>query len=240
MLSLYRLAERLKLDYADAHCSLGFVLYQFGEYAGAAVETRKGQELRCKLAGMPFSSTGLIEHLDRMAALAARLPAIVKGADRPKDANERVVLANMAFDSELYATAVGLWAEALDSQPDLGEDRQAQHRYNAACAVARLVAGDDKNEPSPDAARSALLRQRAMKWLKIELDTWAKLLDEGKPDDAATVAFTLAYWRTDSELASIRDAAVLDKIPADERKDWRDLWSEVDALLAKARAASRR
>ena len=71
-----------------------------------------------------------------MVALDARLSAIIKGDQQPKDNAERLALAQRAYDKALHATAARLWAEALAADPKLGDDRQAQHRYNAACAAA--------------------------------------------------------------------------------------------------------
>ena len=71
-----------------------------------------------------------------MVALDARLSAIIKGDQQPKDNAERLRLAQRAYDKALHATAARLWAEALAADPKLGDDRQAQHRYNAACAAA--------------------------------------------------------------------------------------------------------
>ena len=42
----------------------------------------------------------------------------------------------MCYDRALHAHAARMWAEALATDPKLGDDRQAQPRYNAACAAA--------------------------------------------------------------------------------------------------------
>jgi hypothetical protein len=41
-------------------------------------------------------------------------------------------------------------------------------------------------------------------------------------------------WRTDDDLAGVRDAAALENLSEPERKDWQKLWSDADALLQKA------
>ncbi len=43
----------------------------------------------------------------------------------------------------------------------------------------------------------------------------------------------LTHWQVDTELASVRDKEALDKLPDDERKEWRQLWDDVAALLKK-------
>ncbi len=152
----YHVAQRLNPEYPNAHCGLSPLLYELGDYAGAAAELRTGQELRSRLVGKPFTLTDAIASVDRMAALAARLPAVAKGTDSPKDADERLFFANAAYNRKLYAAAARLWNEAVNAQPSLGEDRQAQHRYNAACAAALAAAGKGVDDPAPDeAARQA-------------------------------------------------------------------------------------
>jgi len=49
---------------------------------------------------------------------------------------------------------------------------------------------------------------------------------------------TLEHWKADTDLAGLRDAAPLAKLPEDEQKVCRAIWAEVDALLAKARAGT--
>ena len=45
---------------------------------------------------------------------------------------------------------------------------------------------------------------------------------------------TLQHWKVDPDLAGVRDAAALAKLPEAERKEWRTLWAEVDRLLKRA------
>ena len=41
---------------------------------------------------------------------------------------------------------------------------------------------------------------------------------------------TLSHWQKDSDLTGIRDRAVLEKLPPDEQKAFKQLWSDVAAL----------
>ncbi len=45
---------------------------------------------------------------------------------------------------------------------------------------------------------------------------------------------TLSHWQKDTDLAGIRDAATLAKLPAHEQKAFTQLWADVAALLQKA------
>ena len=231
----YREAIRLKPDYAEALCNLGLLLRRQGDYAGSLAMLRRGHELGSRQPGWPYPSAQWLAQAERMAALAARLPALLKGEDRPRDVVERLTLARMCYDTKRHAAAARFWAEALAAEPKLGDDRRAGHRYNAACAAALAGAGQGTDDPKPDDAAWAGLRGQALDWLKAERAAWAKVLDAGGPQSRPLVQETLEHWRADSDLAGVRDAGALAKFPESERAAWRSLWAEVDALLARAR-----
>ena len=170
-----------------------------------------------------------------MIALEGRLPAVVKGDEVPRDAAERLGFARLCYDGGLYAAAARFWAEALAADPKLGDDRQAGHRYNAACAAALAAAGQGTDDPKPDDAARAGLRSQALGWLKAERAAWANVLDSGGSQSRPLVQHTLQHWQADSDLAGVRDAGALEKLPESERVAWRSLWAEVDALLARTR-----
>ena len=55
-----------------------------------------------------------------------------------------------------------------------------------------------------------------------------------KPADRTAVQQALRHWQQDADLAGIRDAAALAKLPADEQKAFSKLWADVAAVLKKA------
>jgi hypothetical protein len=168
-----------------------------------------------------------------MAALAERLPAILTGEDRPKDVAERLDLAQIAYNKRCYAASARFWSEALEGDPKLSDDRGAQHRYNAACSAAMAAAGQDKGDNPPDDAARSGLRRQALGWLEAELGAWSRVAESGTPQDRAKVAATLRHWRKDADLAAIRDADALAKLPEAERKDWQAFWVGCEALMRK-------
>jgi serine/threonine-protein kinase len=132
-----------------------------------------------------------------------------------------------------------LYAEALQANPKLADDRQAQHAYAAARAAALAGCHQGKDDPPPDAAARAKLRGQALGWLQDELAAWSKLLDGGQPAARATVGRALEHWQADVDLAGLRDGAELVKLPEEERRAWRALWEDVGTLLKKARGDRR-
>jgi tetratricopeptide (TPR) repeat protein len=231
-IAAYREAIRLKPDYALAHANLGVALHREGKYEEALAELRAARERAGPEPEKRLPGLGqMIAKADRTAALAARLPALLEGEDRPKDVAERLALAQMCYDTRRFSAAVRFWAEALAAEPKLGDDRQAGHRYNAACAAALAAAGQGTDDPKPDDAARARLRGQALDWLKAERAVWAKVLDAVDAQARSVVRQTLQHWQADSDLAGVRDRDTLAKLPADERRAWEALWKEVDALL---------
>ena len=53
-------------------------------------------------------------------------------------------------------------------------------------------------------------------------------------DERVQVQHALARWRTDPDLAAVRDPEALDRLPPAERQECRALWQEVAALLRRA------
>jgi serine/threonine-protein kinase len=227
----YREAIRLRPDYAEAHCNLGLVLRSRGEYAAALDALRTGHALGSKRPGWPCPSAEWVREAERLAALADRLPAILRGDDRPADNAERLALAQICYDTKRPAAAVRFWAEALAADPKLGDDRRAGHLYNAACAAALAGSGQGADDPKPDDTARARLRGQALDWLEAELAAWARVLDAGDPQARSVVAQDLRHWQADPDLAGVRDRDALAKLPADERRAWAALWKDVDALL---------
>jgi eukaryotic-like serine/threonine-protein kinase len=84
-------------------------------------------------------------------------------------------------------------------------------------------------------AERAKLRDQARNWLEAELAAWTKLLASANRQQRQAIAGTLKHWQQDADLAGVRDQASLAELPKDEGEAWKSLWTNVDALLVKAR-----
>jgi len=230
----FREVVRLAPEHAEAQFDLARSLSGQGDYAGALAMYRKGHALASKQPGWQYPSAQWVADAERAVALAPRLPAVLRDEEKPKDTAEGLAFAKMAYDREQFASSARLYTDALAADQKLGDDREVPPRYDAACAAALAAAGQGKDDPPPtDAARSKL-RQQALDWLKTERDAWAKLLDTGKPEARATVVQTIQHWQKDTDLAGVRDASALAKLPDAEQKGWHALWEGVESLLKKA------
>jgi eukaryotic-like serine/threonine-protein kinase len=198
-------------------------LIDASEGLGRGVEAAEARRDLAELAASDPAKVGLDQ----------RLAAVLKG-QTPNDDAERLTLASRAYETSLHSAAARLFAEALANNPKLGDDRQAQHYYNAACAAALAASGQAKDDPSPDDAARAKLRRQAREWLHAERAAWSRVLDTGPAGIKATIAPILKHWQADADLAEIRDDKRLAKLPDDERAALKALWTDVDELLTRA------
>jgi hypothetical protein len=67
--------------------------------------------------------------------------------------------------------------------------------------------------------------------LRADLAAYTKLLDDGKPEARTLVRQLLAHRQKDTDLAGLRDAAALAKLPAEEREACQKFWADVESLL---------
>jgi serine/threonine-protein kinase len=232
-------AIRVKPDLAEAHSNLGTALRAQGKLEDALVALRRASELAQPGSPLARMLPGVIRKAEQGIALHARLLAVLKGEARPRNDAERAALVQLCKDQGRYAAAARLLGDALAADPTLGDDRRNSLRYNAACYAALAGCGQSRDDPPLDERARAALRRQALDWLKGERAAWASHLESGAPQARATVIKTLKRWQQDADLTGVREDESLARLPDEERKAWRDLWSDVDGLLKKAEADCR-
>jgi hypothetical protein len=122
----------------------------------------------------------------------------------------------------------------LAADPRLADDRQARHRYRAACAAALAGGGAGADDPPPGESARAALREQALVWLRAELAVWTERAESGPSPGRPAVVQAVRDWLIDPALAGVRAPAALAGLPADERVGWKALWADVAALLRPA------
>lgn len=130
--------------------------------------------------------------------------------------------------------AIACCRKALELDPKLADDLGAGHRYDAAGLAALSAAGRGEDAGELGDPERARLRKLALDWLRADLALRTKQLESGTPADRAAARQALRHWQQDADLAGVRDAAALTKLPADEREAFAQLWADVAALLNKA------
>jgi hypothetical protein len=175
----------------------------------------------------------------QLLAIDGKLKVFLAGKGAPADAVTQMQMAYVAERpvNRLYLTAARLYRDAFARQPKLAESVPSSVRYNAACSAALAGCGQGKDVDKLDDKQRAHWRQQALDWLRADLAWWTKTLNKTKAQNRASIAQQMQHWQTDPDLAAVRDADALSKLPEDERAAWRHLWSDVDALQRRAASA---
>jgi tetratricopeptide (TPR) repeat protein len=230
----FRQAVRLDPQFGLAHGALGQALLARREFTEAEAETRRCLDLlpepemdhRANLEGQ-------LLRCQYLRALERRLPAVVQGTDDPAT-GDCLDLAELCLVKNHFATAARLYARGLAGTPHLAEELRAGRRFNAARAAALAGGGQGDDAAGLGEPEQAGLRSQARDWLRLDLAAWAEKVDTGTEADRIQARKTLAPWRDDPDLAGLRHADALEKLPPAEQQECRALWQEVADLLRRA------
>jgi serine/threonine-protein kinase len=159
------------------------------------------------------------------ALIVPDLPALLRGHYEPRDKDERLVLLGTCRARNLTRAAARLYAAAFAADPRLAEDSRSGLRYKAACAAASAGCGIGADVAGMDEVERAALRKAALSWLREELSGIASAAD-GRQKSA-----TLKRWQSEPELAGLREAGALAKLPAPERAACTAFWEQVATAL---------
>jgi tetratricopeptide (TPR) repeat protein len=225
----FRSALRLQSDLPEALLGLGSALRLQGRLAESLEAFRRSHELGSKRPGWPYPTAVYVRKAEHLVEGEKRLPAFLSGAVRPADAEEALTAGQVCGVTRRFAAAARFYAAGFAASPALANNLEAQLRYNAAGCAARAGCGQGDDAPADDAGQ-ARLRRQAREWLAADRAAWAALLDADGDRAAAAVQKEMRQWRRDADLAGVRDAAAVENLPEDERKEWRKLWADVDAL----------
>jgi hypothetical protein len=140
------------------------------------------------------------------------------------------------LQKEFYAASARLYRDAFAADPKRGPVVPLAARYDAACAAALAGCGQGKDADSLDDTQRAGLRQQALDWLRANLSTLSKGLDKVDARAKATIAQRMQHWRSNPDLAGVRDKGRLAKLPEAERIAWRKLWDDVATLQRRGAA----
>jgi serine/threonine protein kinase/tetratricopeptide (TPR) repeat protein len=222
-----RRAIQLAPSFGPAHSELGFVLRRQGRFTESLVEFELGQASGSRSA----EGIQLLRDARRMVELDAKLPAVLKGELKPRDDRERIDYGTVAKSRKQFAAAARLYAEALANEPALGQSLELSHRYSAACYAALAGTGHGDDVGALDAKERARLRNQALTWLRADLATWQERLAKEPDKTRPVLSASLRHWQQDVDLTDVRETEAIKRWPEVERRDWQQLWDEVDGML---------
>jgi serine/threonine-protein kinase len=223
----YQKALEVNPKYAEAHDALGRTLLALGRFDEAEDATRRCLDLLSKDSPVQTRAmaTRQLERCERIRVLEPRLDDVVQGRDRPVRVTEMLEFAWICRATKHYSTATRLYAEAFAKDARHADDMQAAHRYHAACCAALAAA-----KLKPNDQKKPGLRQRALDWLRADLAVWQEQADMGSASGRELAQRVLWAWQNNPDLASVRDKALLARLPYGERNAWEKLWAAVRAL----------
>ena len=203
-----------------------------------------------------------IAHILRREAEALILPNLkefLRGEYLPVDDDERLALVGICQFERRFDFAAKMFSDGFANQPaaaqDLAseclsrsalgdtqpvgpvEDLATECRYPAARCAALAGCGLGEDAVKIDEAERARWRRQARDWLRADLVVWTGALDSGSPAARVVVMKLLARWRSDPDLAGLRNASALEKLSSEEREQCLALWEAVGNLFERAREA---
>jgi eukaryotic-like serine/threonine-protein kinase len=227
------------MDFAEAHCNLGLLLQEKGEFTEALAALSRGHALGSRDPRWPYPSAQWLRRCDRWIQLDAEVPAILCGEAPPASDAARLEFARLCSMKRLYRSAARFFEEAFKGSPQLAQDLKSGDRYAAAVSAARAGCGQGEEAAKFDEPERARWRKQALSWLRADLALLAGRLKDGTPQDRKLVTATLRRWQQDSGLAGLREAAAVALLPPVEQEACTRFWTEVEALLRKVQAKTR-
>jgi tetratricopeptide (TPR) repeat protein len=230
----FRQCLQLKPDLTEARLNLVITLTLLARFAEALAELKMGRDLLPEHHPRRNELEQWMRRCRRQRDLDARLPAMLKGTDRPASAAEQIEFAWLCALRKFYGNAARFFRDAFAADPKRAEAVSSGLRFNAACCAVLAARGCGKDMDQPDDRERALWRRQALDWLRADLAWWNKALAVGDARTTALVLGRMRHWESVSDLASVRDRAALDKLPEPEGNEWHKFWADVKALLARA------
>ncbi|MDB5332960.1 MAG: serine/threonine protein kinase [Phycisphaerales bacterium] len=217
-----------------AHNVLGQVLLVMGRFAEARDSIRHGLNLLPENAPERAVAMSCLNACNQMLALEARLPAVLKGEDKPADAAERIDFAQLLIHQHRYVEATRFYAQAFAQAPLLAEAVGLAYRYNATCGAVQASVGRGEGAAALEEAQKTQLREQARQWMAADLAAWESLIESGIPQTRAIAQRRLGHYQDDPDLAPVREPDALDKLPTREKEQWLKLWVELVRLNGRA------
>jgi serine/threonine-protein kinase len=179
-----------------------------------------------------------IWHALRREAEALIFPnttAFLEGKYEPRNNTERLALLGVCQFKNLSRATARLYADAFAVDAALAENTRFSHRYNAARWAALAGCGVGEDATHLEETEKKRWRGQARQWLSAELAVQSRALDADPSAAGSGVREALTRWKSEPDLACVRNPNELNKLPAAERKEFESLWAGVDAVLARTR-----
>ena len=171
----------------------------------------------------------MIREAERMIALEARLPALIRREEHLATGSERIRLARLCQIKHLFATSAADLGRAFQPpSPDSPSSRAPGIDTRPRARRYVRHRGESKENPPPDRAARERLRRKAREWLEADLAAVIESMEKGSPRERSSGPSRLGRWLVASQLDGVRDQAKLLALSETERRDWKAFWIKVD------------
>jgi Flp pilus assembly protein TadD len=232
-LAAYRRAIDLMPDHAESHCNLGIAHWKQGEYTQALVALKRGHELGLRRKDWGYPSAEWVRQCRRRIELDGRLAAVLRGEAQPADAAERNEYGDLCYEKQRYLAAARFYSQGPTADPKPADGLEVSYRFRAACAAARAGCGQGVDAGQLDDKERVRWRKQAREYLRADLKAYGELLPVSDPKERQRLQKCLRSWQSEQAFAGLRDATTVAHLSAAERESCKQLWAEVQALLAK-------
>jgi hypothetical protein len=216
--------------------NLGYLVGEQGRFDEALALVKQGNALLPAAAPFREDAQSLVLRYQLCMKLDARLPAVLRGAEKASNPEEQIQFAQMCVLKKLYVAAAKFYEHAMNADPKLGEDASEGTRYDAACAAALACCARGGDTDALSDKERTHWRRQALEWLRKDLAWWIKSLDNRNAKASAGARQWLLQCRGDHHLDGVRASARLSSLSDDERKEWEQFWSEVEIQLRRTDA----
>jgi serine/threonine-protein kinase len=159
------------------------------------------------------------------------LQAFLAGTYEPHDNDERLAMTGECQFTHHPLAGARLLQDAFAADPSRQRQWSGANRIKAARFAALAAGGEGEDAASLDEAARSQWRMRSLQWLKEDLaERMAK-----QPTSAtgrAALREKLPGYENEPDLAGVRDAAALERLPAEQREACTAFWKDVAEAIA--------
>lgn len=226
----YKVAIGLEPGNPFFHSGLGRAYRGIGRFDSALEELATAHKLRSRSSGWDIPTERWLEEVQTYLRIESELK---KGnVDLESiDTSSLVDYARCFYHLKRYRASVGCYDRLLS---EVGQDqdsiRPRDHWYNAACAAALSGAGRGIDAPKEESTKKSL-RTKAFDWLSKEL----AIMERSSAGSDQDVVAHMRHWKSDYDLACIRDPILTGELSSAEQEEVLVLWHRVESLLVKCR-----
>jgi eukaryotic-like serine/threonine-protein kinase len=216
----------------DVLFGLGKLYLRVGRFAEAEKRFLESEKVGSVVPGNKLPARELIEQTRHLAELDAKLTLVLAGKEKVAEGIDLMTLGVLCFENkQMYLSATHFFTEGFAASPQLASDYRKQYRSSAARSAVLAAQGKGKEADKLMESDPPRLRRQALMWLKADLASWSKQLASEKAADREEARRSFEAWQKTPDLAAVREAAALQKLPQAERAEWASFWEKVSDLL---------